>query len=268
MSNTSIAALANVAAYDSFESADYIDGAPHIKHASLRQLYATLLHQVFVRAAEATPKPRVLDLGAGEGSVTLPFLTLGASVVAIDISQGQLDRLTARCAEFRDSLQTRCQDICEALRDDRDSYDIVVANSLLHHIPDYTSLIRAALGRLNPRGQFFSFQDPLRYSSLGPFRRMFSNGSYYVWRFGKGDVISGMKRRLRRRRGAFNDSVHDNTEYHVVRDGVDQDQIAALCKSLGFECEIHKYFSTQSRMMQPVGAALNLANTFAVIAHR
>ena len=142
-----------------------------------------------------------------------------------------------------------------ALHDEKESYDIVVANSLLHHIPDYSSLIRAALGRLNPKGQFFSFQDPLRYSSLGSFQRMFSNGSYYVWRFGKGDVFSGIRRRLRRQRGVFTDSVHDNTEYHVVRDGVDQDQIAALCKSIGFECEIHKYFSTQSRMMQPVGAA-------------
>lgn len=268
MSNTSIAALANVAAYDGFESKDYIDGAPHIKHESLRHLYATLLHDVFVRAAASTPKPKVLDLGAGEGSVTMPFLTLGAKVVAIDISQGQLDRLKTRCAGFQDSLEIRCQDINEALRDERDSYDIVVANSLLHHIPDYLSLIQAALGRLNPKGQFFSFQDPLRYSSLGRFRRMFSNGSYYVWRFGKGDVLAGIQRRLRRQRGVFTDSVHDNTEYHVVRDGVDQDQIAKLCRSMGFECEIHKYFSTQSRLMQPLGAALNLANTFAVIAYR
>lgn len=144
----------------------------------------------------------------------------------------------------------------------------MVASSLLHHIPDHASLIQAALERLNPRGQFSWFQDLLRYSSLGSFRRMFSNGSYYVWRFGKGDMNSGIKRRLRRQRGVFSDLAHGNTEYHVVRDGVDQDQIAALCKSLGFECEIHKYFSTQSRVIQPVGAALNLANTFAVIAHR
>jgi hypothetical protein len=69
-------------------------------------------------------------------------------------------------------------------------------------------------------------------------------------------------------RGVFTDSVHGNTDYHVVRDGVDQDQIAALCKSMGFECEIHKYFSTQRRLMQPADSALNLANKYVVVAYR
>ena len=37
-----VASLANIAAYDSVAAAEYIDGAPHIKHASLRRLYGEL----------------------------------------------------------------------------------------------------------------------------------------------------------------------------------------------------------------------------------
>ena len=88
-----IAALANISAYDEEGTKNYIDGAPHIKHAALRKFYGKLVVQVFDRAKQHIKTPRVLDLGAGEGSVTLPFLELGAKVVAIDISHSQLDAL-------------------------------------------------------------------------------------------------------------------------------------------------------------------------------
>ena len=79
-----IAALANVSAYDAQATRTYVDGAPHVKHASLRQLYGKLVVRVFDAARENGTAPMVLDLGAGEGSATLPFLQLGAKVVAVD----------------------------------------------------------------------------------------------------------------------------------------------------------------------------------------
>lgn len=78
-----IGALVNASAYDAEATKKYIDGAPHIKHASLRKLYGKLVLQVFDNAKKHKINPIVLDLGAGEGSVTLPFLELGAKVVAV-----------------------------------------------------------------------------------------------------------------------------------------------------------------------------------------
>lgn len=118
-------------------------------------------------------------------------------------------------------------------------------------------------------GQFFSFQDPLRYDTVGKSTMMFSTLAYLSWRLLKGDVAGGLKRRLRRRRGIYlEDSMHDNAEYHVTRNGVDQDAIYELFKELGFDCSILRYFSTQSPFFQPKGAALGVKNTFAVIARR
>ncbi len=62
--------------------------------------------------------------------------------------------------------------------------------------------------------------------------------------------------------------MHDNAEYHVVRNGVDQDAIARWFDTEGFDCEIVSYFSTQSSLFQPIGSTLGFDNTFAVVAKR
>lgn len=264
-----VAALANISAYDREAGRKYLDAAPHIKHASLRKLYGQLVVQVFDRAKEHTDIPEVLDLGAGEGSVTIAFLELGAKVTAIDISKSQLDILHSQCERFGSMLEIRCQDITDTLQDKSKKYDIIVVNSCLHHVPDYLGLIKEALTMLKPHGQFFSFQDPLRYDTVGRFTVLFSQLSYASWRVFKGDVLGGIKRRLRRSRGIYlPDSMHDNAEYHVTRNGVDQDAIQRLFIEAGFDCVIKSYFSTQSRFFQPLGTVLGVKNTFGLIARQ
>jgi SAM-dependent methyltransferase len=264
-----IAALANVSAYDAEGTREYIDGAPHIKHASLRQLYGKLVVQVFDDAAKHSRPPRVLDLGAGEGSVTLPFLELGARVVAVDISRSQLDALKIKCQRFGVMLDVRCEDIDVTLRNKSETYDIIAVNSFLHHVPDYMGMIGEAVTVLSPHGQFFSFQDPLRYDTVGRMTTTFGQLAYFSWRVFKSDVIGGLKRRTRRARGIYlDDSVHDNAEYHVTRNGVDQEAIRGLFERHDFDCRIMSYFSTQSRLFQPIGTVLGMKNTFAVIARK
>jgi SAM-dependent methyltransferase len=224
---------------------------------------------VYDFASRQSVVPRVLDLGAGEGSVTLPFLELGAKVTAVDISSSQLDELQNKCEHFGDRLEVRCEDIGDTLRVRRDQYDIIVVNSFLHHVPDYMGLLRQIIVRLTVSGQFFSFQDPLRYDSVGKFPTAFSNFAYFSWRIFKGDAVGGIKRRLRRSRGVYlPDSMYDNAEYHVNRNGVDQEAVCRFFKTQGFECDLLTYFSTQSRLFQPLGTVLGVKNTFSVVARR
>lgn len=261
-----IAALANELIYNDESARHYIDGAPHIKHASLRQLYYQFVFDLYNHSKKFTKKPTVLDLGAGEGSVTIPFLELGAKVVAIDISYRQLEALLMKCAKYGDKLEVRCEDISNTSLYEKETFDIVVFNSFLHHIPDYLALIGKTAKMLNPYGQFFSFQDPLRYDSLGLFDRVFSEGTYFFWRIFKGDVVNGLKRRVRRFRGLYNEnSIYDNAEYHITRNGVDQDAIRRLLEGLKFKSYMFPYFSTQSSFFQRLGAALGVKNTFAIV---
>lgn len=265
-----VARLANQVDYDDKRAANYIDGAPHIKHEELRLLYGKLIVEVFDRARLSTPSPRVLDLGAGEGSVTLPLLQLGASVVAVDLSTHQLERLKIKCAAFADRLTIQCEDVFTALNSlSARQFDVIVINSFLHHVPDYMALIEQCVSRLGAHGVLFSFQDPLRYDTLNTLSTLMSKAGYYSWRVTKPDRLGGLRRLLRRRRGIYlDDSVHDNSEYHVTRNGVDQEMIVGFLEARGFHCDLVSYFSVNNGFFQRLGSRVGAKNTFGVIAER
>ena len=116
---------------------------------------------------------------------------------------------------------------------------------------------------------FFTFQDPLRYDTLSRFTYFFDRISYFGWRLFQGGYLKGLRTRLRRMRGHYRgDLPEDMTEYHVVRNGVDQSALVACLESFGFECRVRSYWSTQSRFFQWAGEVLHLANTFGILATR
>jgi len=266
------AASANVAVYDALEHETYIDEAPHLKHESLLRLYAKLTDVVRGLLGKHASETRVLDLGAGEGSVTLRFLEAGSRVTAVDSSERQLSYLRSRAAPYSERLTVSQGDVFEVLRDQRaagETYDLIISNSFLHHIPDYQQLVRQATELLNPKGVLFTFQDPLRFSKLGMPVRAFTGAAYFAWRVSRPDIIGGMGRRIRRTFGVYRDDCpEDNAEYHVVRDGVDVELIASTLRDSGMKVDIVRYFSTQSPLWQRLGTRLGILNTFAVIAQR
>jgi SAM-dependent methyltransferase len=262
------AVVANEAFFNEETTRRYVDVSPHVKYASLRRLYSQLAGNIFADAQKHSEVPSILDLGAGEGSATLPFLELGGRVVAVDVSTSQLSELQRKCSRYKDRLEVRQLDIGAALRSN-ERFDVVVMSSCLHHIPDYVSVIEAASNKLSPRGQFFCFQDPIRYDTMSAFSRWFSKIAYVSWRIFQGDFVGGLSRTLRRARGIYlDDCAADNTEYHVVRNGVDQNEIVRVLSSMGFECRVVRYFSTQGSLFQPIGSALQIENTFSIIAGR
>jgi SAM-dependent methyltransferase len=266
------AAMSNEASFSSTTPEEYAEGAPQIKHAVLRGLYRELAASVYREACGTCQQPSLLDLGAGEGSMTRPFLELGARVTVVDISERRLAALQASCTGHTDRLELICDDVWNAIAKARKNgrqFNIVTMNAFMHHIPDYIGLIREAMTVLAPEGLFFSFQDPMRYDSLGTFCRAFSNIAYYSWRVFRGDLVGGIKRCFRRARGVFlEDCPADLVDYHGVRNGVDQEAVCRLLESNGFDCRITQYFSTQSRAWQPIGIMLGLKNTFGVVAKR
>jgi 2-polyprenyl-3-methyl-5-hydroxy-6-metoxy-1,4-benzoquinol methylase len=262
------AIAANEAFFNEETTQRYVDVSPHVKYASLRRLYSELVADVVAHARKYSEIPTVLDLGAGEGSATLPFLELGARVVAVDVSDSQLAELRRKCAPYKDRLQVRQVDIGSALLAD-EPYDVLVMSSCLHHIPDYISVIEAGVNALSKNGQFFSFQDPIRYDTMSTLSRWLNKAMYFSWRVFQGDFLGGLFRTLRRARGIYlEDCPADNTEYHIVRHGVDQGKIVEVLSSKGFDCRVIRYFSTQGSLFQPLGSALGIENTFAIIAKR
>ncbi len=248
----------------------FVEGSPHIKHASLQNLCGEIATEVFRRVPSRNRVVTVLDMGAGDGMLSLPYLRLGANVVAADASDELLKDLKQRAEKFKESLTIMAGDIFDILRQLEDKgvkFDIVCASSFLHHIPDYEELCNCAIPLLNPQGILFTLQDPLRYDTLGRPTYFFDRLSYFGWRTLQGNYLQGIKTRYRRLFKIYRDDLAgDTVEYHVVRNGVDHLALQMLLQAAGMKCEIRPYWSTQSTFFQNLGVRMKLNNTFAIIA--
>jgi hypothetical protein len=55
-------------------------------------------------------------------------------------------------------------------------------------------------------------------------------------------------------------------EYHVVRNGVDQDALVALLEPLFTDVRLRTYWSTQSKLLQRVGERTRWRSDFSIVA--
>jgi SAM-dependent methyltransferase len=188
---------------------------------------------------------------------------VGCDVVAVDKDPVRLDALRLRLP----AVTARQGDALEALRELPGAWDIVMAASFLHHVPDYLGLTTKAVDALRPGGVFVSFQDPLLHASLGRTARVYSRAAYLTWRLSEGDLRRGASRYLRRRRHGHSDELpEDLEEFHAQRGGVDHRELLRLFRSRGVPARLVVYFSTQAAPFHRLGAGLGLQNTFALIA--
>lgn len=247
---------------------DYRAGSPHLAHY---QLYEPLVSQVLRRfqlLARRGLDPTVLEIGAGHGGYTEPVLAAGGEVTATEMSRASLARLEARFGsneDFRGAFDT---DGSLAVLGD-DQFSMVLCASVLHHIPDYLGFVRHVVSRhLTAGGTFLSFQDPLWYASVPRTTRLFDRFAYFSWRATRGNYRTGASTLLRRLRGVYDQSnPADMVEYHVVRDGVDQEALAAMLSTEFEEVEIATYWSTPATVWQRAGHCAGLRNTFMLAGH-
>jgi ubiquinone/menaquinone biosynthesis C-methylase UbiE len=265
------AAAANSVSYASLSRDAYIRGAPHIRHSCLRALHDELTQKVLEEALKHSPAPRILDLGAGEGSLTATYLRRSAKVTAVDVSEARLRQLTELCQHLPGQLQTVCSEAFQAvdtLQREGKQYDVIVATAFLHHVPNYEDLLRRSVALLTEHGQVFTFEDPLRYDSLDWPSRIFSGMAYLSWRLWQGDLAAGAHRYIRRQFGHYTETPEDQTEYHIVRNGVDQDALERMLREENIDCHIVRYFSTQAPRWTSFGTHLRVVNSFGIIANR
>ncbi len=111
-------------------------------------------HAAFVPALGAPlidrldPKPgeRILDLGCGDGTLTLQIAARGATVVGVDASADMLATARARGVDTRHVR-------AEALPFERE-FDAVFSNAVLHWIKDADAVARGVARALRPGGRF------------------------------------------------------------------------------------------------------------------
>jgi ubiquinone/menaquinone biosynthesis C-methylase UbiE len=181
-------------------------------------------------------KPVALDFGCGAGNLTAHLTELGCDVIAGDVSSGFLDLVASRT--YRNTVTTfKLNGIdLEGLPDE--SVDMVAMYSVLHHVPDYLSLMKEFSRVLKPGGVVYidheasasSWTDPLhqhfkkhiKKNSKKDFRKYFIVTNY-IDRFIR--VFINPKYQ---REGDIHVFADDRIEWQVVRQELEENGMEIL----------------------------------------
>jgi SAM-dependent methyltransferase len=245
------------------EEVDYRLGSPHLAHWQLYdRLVGVLRERVRDLAMRGLPLD-VLEVGAGHGGYTEPALAAGCTVTAVEMSRPSLAELTRRYGTNSRFLPLFDQD--GSLSGTGQEYSMLLCVSVLHHIPDYIGFLGKAVDKLRPGGTLLTLQDPIWYDRAGSHCRALDRAGYYSWRVLQGDLVRGLSTIGRRVRGRYDESnPSDMVEYHVVRDGVDEQALLDLLVPRFDSVTLVPYWSNQSGAVQRLGSRLGMLNTFGI----
>jgi methyltransferase family protein len=245
---------------------DYTVGSPHLKHARLRGWIDDGLSAEVARLTDRFRECRVLEIGAGHGPFTAVLRRAGALVTLTEMSRPSVDHL--RRSFGADPGVTVIHDPDGSwVERSTDQFHMVVAISVLHHIPDYVSAVRLYAERTVTGGSFLSWQDPLWYARLPTRTAAASRIAYLAWRVGQGNLRRGLTTQSRRIRRVYDESnPSDMSEYHVVREGVDELALTELLAGRYHDVGLSRYWSTQGSFFQKVGERIGLETHFAITA--
>lgn len=101
------------------------------------------------------PGDVVLDLGCGNGQITIPLAERGADVLGVDVSPAMASSLRAEAARRGLSGLTAVTVPIERLKLQPESFDLIVSSYALHHLrdADKARLVSAAYRSLRPGGR-------------------------------------------------------------------------------------------------------------------
>lgn len=106
---------------------------------------------------------RILDLGCGLGESSVYFALQGASCVAVDCSPGMVASTRKLAKRYGVDIETHVMDVQE-LKFSKDSFDVVYAANLLHHVKTMETL--RGMHRMVKPGGVVCFWDPLKHNPI------------------------------------------------------------------------------------------------------
>ncbi len=244
---------------------DYRHGSPHLTHLPLYTKLVEVIDQQLQLLDDRRLPMDVIEIGAGHGAFTERMLAVGSRVTALEMARASSEILASRFGKNPLFTSVYNQDGSLTCLD-RD-YSMAVFVSVLHHIPDYMATLKDACSLVRPGGGLLVLHEPLWYPRASKVALYVNKIGYFSWRLCQGGISSGIATQVRRLRGQYDQSnPADMVEYHIVRQGVDEESIVQLMTANFEKVELIKYWSNQSVIAQRFGERLSLENSFGVVA--
>jgi 2-polyprenyl-6-hydroxyphenyl methylase / 3-demethylubiquinone-9 3-methyltransferase len=94
---------------------------------------------------------RILDIGCGGGILSEPLARLGASVVGADPAEANVEAAKLHAAENGVAVDYRAT-TAEALADDGERFDVVLAMEVVEHVADLSLFVKRCAEMVKPGG--------------------------------------------------------------------------------------------------------------------
>lgn len=121
-----------------------------------------------------TSRPRVLDVGTGTALIPVELARRlpDCHIVAADAARAMLDLADRhiRADGLSDRIETLCVD-CRQIPVNDGAFDLVISNSIVHHIPQPLEVLRECCRLLSPGGLLF-VRDLFRPESAAEIERL------------------------------------------------------------------------------------------------
>lgn len=187
---------------------------------------------------------RALDVGTGTGFVSEELLARGFQVDAVDISKEMIERLRVKQPEAltNGKLKTVVQDADRFLTEEKGTYDLITASSVLHHFPDYSATMKQIVAHLNPGGSLIFFHEPCGgvVSKLELFLRRID------WKLSRAFVIAPRDLQEMNRLHLQ----YEMADYHVTH-GFDEEKVQATLKENSIEVlHLERYSTAQTGLLR------------------
>ncbi|MCI2400089.1 bifunctional 2-polyprenyl-6-hydroxyphenol methylase/3-demethylubiquinol 3-O-methyltransferase UbiG [Aliiroseovarius subalbicans] len=98
---------------------------------------------------------RILDIGCGGGLLSEPMARLGATVVGADAAEGNIKTASVHAEQMGLEIDYRCT-MAEALVDEGETFDVVMAMEIVEHVADPQTFLTACQQLLKPGGLMLS----------------------------------------------------------------------------------------------------------------
>jgi 2-polyprenyl-3-methyl-5-hydroxy-6-metoxy-1,4-benzoquinol methylase len=218
---------------------------------------------------------RALDACGGSGSVSLKLLRRGVKVTLADISSDLIKIFQEKCRELGYKPEVVCTEIADFLSDSRQTFDLIIFSSALHHLENIEGVLTLAFERLAPGGLLLTFFDPTDRSQLRTITRAIQRADYYVFKIlhQGADLPKAIGRRFRRIFAGVSadkksivpldaSTVGMLAEYHIEK-GIDDKNLVARLRQVGYEVVQHdRYAGGRTDCLSWFCASRNLARSF------